>query len=82
MKQKTILQHLNRLPECVRKDVICEFKRQKINLDYKIVSFIPHSLSSFLFIISWHVSELGNCFYDSLYHELLYHEQHNLKLPR
>ena len=80
MKQKTILQHLNRLPECVRFDVKLEFIRQVVRLDrvcpYETLSFIV------FFHITWGTSELGWNFYEALHDELHYHEQNNLKLPR
>jgi hypothetical protein len=80
MKQKTILQHLNRLPECVRLDVKLEFVRQGVNLDY-VVYWIQLS-DIIMNEISWFRSELGEGYYEDLYSELCYHEQHNIKLPK
>ena len=80
MKQKTILQHLNRLPECVRLDVKLEFVRQGVNLDERLKSAYPAAI--IWWYIDWKSSELGYGFYDALCAELTYHEQHNIKLPK
>lgn len=77
MKQKTIPEWLNELPELIRGEAIREYENSG-----KRTYPTDNTLSSAIkCAFTWAFTQYGDFWY-SLYCDALYHEQNNLKLPR